>query len=425
MGKSLTFLHAADLHLGAPFRGLRALSSAWADRLLEAIPEAYDRLVDAAIKNKVDFVVFAGDIFDTARPSYADYTRFFDGVRRLGRESIPVYLCTGNHDPYTSWEHDFAALPDNAHMFTAPDPSFYLFERDGEPLCVLGGRGYYNQTWPSSVCVADGLTRADANRALGKRAEHAPFGVAVAHTGMTFDMRNAPVEPERLTACGFDYWACGHIHAKMLIPPENPKLGYSGCIQGRDIKETGERGAYLITLDESAPTTARFLPCASVVWERLEVNVEDCASLAEIVDKVLRELFHANGMAQCEEMCVRVTLSGATELHELLERPGVIEDMRKQLNTSYAEFFCDALIDSTTRPIDREALRSEAMFPAVLMQAADVMREGADDVAAYLQDEFVARGLSLSSKSAADIRSLVDQAENLALDLLLKEDDRS
>ena len=65
MSKRVTFIHAADLHLGAPFRGLRALSSKWANRLLTAIPESYDRMVDAAIARDVDFVVVSGDIFDS------------------------------------------------------------------------------------------------------------------------------------------------------------------------------------------------------------------------------------------------------------------------------------------------------------------------------------------------------------------------
>ena len=71
MPEHVTFIHAADLHLGAPFRGLRALSDAWAARLLSALAEAYDRVIDAAIARDADFVVMAGDVFDTARPSTA------------------------------------------------------------------------------------------------------------------------------------------------------------------------------------------------------------------------------------------------------------------------------------------------------------------------------------------------------------------
>ena len=141
-----TFIHAADLHLGAPFRGLRALSSSWADRMVASIPESYDRVVASAIENQVDFVIISGDIFDMAHPSYADFLCFFDGLKRLDAAGIRVYLCTGNHDPYTSWQADFAELPANTYMFPADKPGFVVHYRDGEPLVLLGGRGYYNQT---------------------------------------------------------------------------------------------------------------------------------------------------------------------------------------------------------------------------------------------------------------------------------------
>ena len=114
MTESLTFIHAADIHIGAPVRGLRALSEAWGRRLAEAIPQAWDRVVDAAIDRNVDFVVVAGDIFDSVRASYRDYSRFFQGLWRLDEQGIPSYLCTGNHDPLSLWQQDFFALPPSA-----------------------------------------------------------------------------------------------------------------------------------------------------------------------------------------------------------------------------------------------------------------------------------------------------------------------
>ena len=77
MTESLTFLHTADLHLGAPFRGLAKVSPAWAARLVQAIAEAFDRVIDTAVSRKVDFVVISGDVFDASRASYGDYLRFF------------------------------------------------------------------------------------------------------------------------------------------------------------------------------------------------------------------------------------------------------------------------------------------------------------------------------------------------------------
>ena len=424
MGERLTFLHAADIHLGAPFRGLRAVSEAWANRLIAAIPEAFNRLIDAAIRENVDFAVFAGDVFDTSRPSYADYALFFNGLSRLRDAGIRAYLCTGNHNPYTSWERDFGELPDGATMFSAERPSFELFERDGAPLCVLAGRGYYNQTWPSDVPISEGLTRRTAEEVLGPRAVQAPFGVGVAHTGLLFDPKNAGCDPAELLQAGFDYWALGHIHKKMLISPDNPRIGYSGCIQGRDIEETGERGAYFVTLEEGAAPAVRFVPTASVVWQQLRVDVADCPNLPFIVEKVLRELFRANGTAHCEEMIARVTLEGATPLHETLARPGVVEDLRAEINASFTEFFCDALIDHTRAVVNAADLRAEGMFPAELLKTAEHLCADSENLSAFLQDAFLARGLSVPSFSEEEIAQIADDARGLALDLLLREDDR-
>lgn len=428
MSRKLTFIHAADLHFGAPFRGLRALSDVWANRLLTAIPEAYDRLIDAAVSRRVDFVIIAGDIFDGARASYGDYLKFFEGLKRLDGENIPVYLVTGNHDPYTSWQHDFFAFPPNTTMFSADKPDFALFERDGEPLCLLGGRGYYNQAWPADVDIAEGVTRRAAEAALEEThpgASSAPFSIGVLHTGLDIDMAKAPTDPHALLHAGMDYWALGHIHMRHVFPSrDDPRVVFPGCIQGRDINETGERGAFLVTLTRDAPNKLEFIPTASVVWQRMDVDVGDCMTLPDITDKIMRALFQENGKAHCEEMCARITLTGASPLHAVLERPGVLEDLRKHINDSYALFFCDALIDATRQPRDKEALRHEKLFPAVFLNVARSLRADPAEELSYLQEEFLNKNLQLPNSSVRHIDELAEAAENHVLDLLAKEEER-
>lgn len=427
MRRQLTFIHAADLHLGAPFRGLRALSDVWANRLLSAIPEAFDRIIDLAINRSVDFVVFAGDIFDDARASYSDYLHFFEGLRSLNKAGIPVYMCTGNHDPFTSWQHDFFALPPNTTMFGADKPTFAAYERDGEVLCLLGGRGYYNQTWPADEDIAAGVTRAAGEAALADTVTHptqVPFAVGVLHTGLDLDAVKAPTNPTALLRAGMDYWALGHIHVKYAYPSvADPRIVFSGCIQGRDVKETGERGCFLVTLTEDAKNEIEFIPTASVVWQRMDVDVSDCANVADVTDKIMRELFRVNGKAHCEEMCVRITLTGMTSLHSVFARPGVMEDLRKHINDGYPLFFCDALIDATCRPRDVGALRREGLFPAVFLQVADAQRENRDDEIAYIQEEFLKKNIQLPSAYTRRIDDLASDAQNLVLDLLGKEDE--
>ena len=428
MAERLTFIHAADLHLGAPFRGLRALSDAWAARLLTALSEAYDRVIEAALTREVDFVVMAGDIFDNARPSYGDYLHFFAGLRRLEEAGILVYLITGNHDPYTSWQHDSFSLPSNAGMLPGDRPGFALYERDGRPLCIVGGRGYYNQTWPADECIAEGVTRRAAEEALVQRypeVASAPFAIGVLHTGLNLDNLKAPVAPSTLMNAGMDYWALGHIHLRYAYPSfEDPRLVFSGCIQGRDINETGERGIYHVTLTEGARNTIEPIPTASVVWQRMRVDVSDCANLPAVTDKIMRELFRENGKAHCEEMVSRITLVGSTHLHAMLERDDIRADLRKHLNDSYPAFFCDALLDATVEPRDKDALRREGLFPAVFLQVADAQRSNPDDEIAYLQEEFLAKGMQLPSACTRLVDDLSAEAENLVLDLLSQGEDR-
>lgn len=148
MARSVTFIHAADLHLGAPFRGLRAVSPVWADRLVKSIPDAYRKLIDETIREQVDFLIIAGDAFDASHPSYADFCLFRDGLERLHDANIPVYFCTGNHDPYARWAGEYGDLPENVHLFDPHEANYFIYEKEGESLAVLGGRSYYTQAWP-------------------------------------------------------------------------------------------------------------------------------------------------------------------------------------------------------------------------------------------------------------------------------------
>lgn len=425
MGRRLTFIHAADLHLGAPFRGLRGLSEAWATRLLRTIGESYNRIIDEAINRKVDFVVIAGDMFDSSRASYSDFVHFCEGLQRLANKDIPVYMVTGNHDPFTSWQKDFGALPSNTTMLSAEHPDFRVFERAGEPQCIIAGRGYYNQTWPMDECIASGLTRKAAEQALREAYPNVsaiPFSVGILHTGLDLDPIKAPVRPSELMAAGIDYWALGHIHMRFVGPSaDNPRYVFSGCIQGRDIKETGSRGCYEVTLEEGKPNKISFIPTASVVWQQMDVDVSRAASLTDIADQVMRELFKLNGKAHCEEMCTRISLVGKTPLHDKLCRADVLSDLRKQINDSYAQFFCDALVNKTLAVRDKKALKAEKLFPSVLMSAAARQRTNKDETANYLQDEFIKAQVKEPALSSEQIKQLSIEAEDMVLDLLTQE----
>lgn len=424
MTSKVRFIHAADLHLGAPIRGVCDASPDWAARLQRAIPEAYERVIDAALAREVDFVVLAGDVFDTLRPSYGDYLRFFEGLERLDAAGIPAYLVTGNHDPFTLWGRGIERLPESARMLGVGGPEFALFERDGEPLCLIGGRSYYNQTWSSDESISAGITRAAAEEALGLRAAQAPFSVAVIHTGLDRDLSKAPAEPETLLASDIDYWACGHLHRFTALPCEDDaRIVFPGCAQARDIRETGERGCCLVELGgRDASLMSRrschveFIPTSSIVFQQVEVDVSACQTLADVVRLVQAELFHENGKVHCDEMVVRVTLAGETSLHEFLMRREVVDDLRNHVNNAYPTFFCDVLADQT-RPLRGKGAPA-GTFPAVVAGIAEEERGREDVLVNFAQSELVKRGIAVPASLARQAGALNDEAERIVLDLL-------
>ena len=86
------FLHAADIHLDSPLRGLPEHDGCTAARIRGATREAFDGLVTFAIDEAVDFVVIAGDLYDGDWKDYRTGLFFVERMGRLREAGIPVYL---------------------------------------------------------------------------------------------------------------------------------------------------------------------------------------------------------------------------------------------------------------------------------------------------------------------------------------------
>lgn len=411
-------------------RGFGDLSPEWEERLLEAIPKAYDRVIDAALSRKVDFVVLAGDMFDTSRASYGDYLHFFEGLQRLDEAGIPSFLIGGNHDPFSSWGGSLGRLPASSRFLGGESPEFVLFERDGEPLCLIGARGYSTQAWPIDEPIAGGISRAEAIEALKlahPKAADAPFCIGVIHTGLDIDQSKAYSDPAALLNSDVDYWACGHLHKRNALPSaERPRIVFPGCTQGRDLKEAGVRGCYVVDMareaDELEPRVSlEFVPTANVVFHTMRIDVSTCVTLAEAAKLIQNGLFHENGRDHCEQMVVRIVLEGETDLHGYLRKPDVLQAMRKRINDAYPMFYCDALVDRTTPKRDRDAMKAEGLFAAHVLRVSDLQQMRSDEMVNYLQSEFVKRGIEIPSALPSRLGDFAQAAETLVLDLLEEE----
>ncbi len=274
------FLHMSDVHLDTPFRGI---AKAWPDLqrvLQESSFASFRRLVDIAIQETVDFVIVAGDLYDSRDHSMRARLEAARQFARLGRVGIDVYLAHGNHDPF---DGDGVRWPDNVHVFPAGQVSRFEVVRNGQLVTEIQGMSY-----PESA-VKDNWVPAFRPDATS------PFHIAVLHTnvdGQPGHDNYAPARLSEMVASGFDYWALGHVHTRAVLA-ENPWVVYPGNVQGRHINEPGIKGAYVVDVRSPGEVQLTFRAASVVVFERVALDasqVEDEAALAEQVEGAMESL---------------------------------------------------------------------------------------------------------------------------------------
>jgi len=95
------FIHAADIHLDSPLRGLSRYESAPSESIRNACRRAFENPVDLAIEAKVAFILLAGALSDGDLTDYSTGIFLSKQMGRLGRNNIRVFAVAGNHDAAT------------------------------------------------------------------------------------------------------------------------------------------------------------------------------------------------------------------------------------------------------------------------------------------------------------------------------------
>ena len=142
MPRKIRFLHAADLHLGSLLHTADKLPAGLRELAAEATMTAFSRICAAAVANRVDFLLFAGDLYDREARSIRAARFLAEKCRELAEEGIPVFIIAGNHDPRRE-EGEFFDLPGNVWVFSA-DEAECREVRDGKGKLVarVAGQSY-------------------------------------------------------------------------------------------------------------------------------------------------------------------------------------------------------------------------------------------------------------------------------------------
>ncbi|EBF6244502.1 exonuclease SbcCD subunit D [Listeria monocytogenes] len=261
--KEIQFLHMADLHLDSPFIGLSTLPQPLFSAIQESTFQSLERITTVAIKEAVDFVLIAGDIYDSEDQSVRAQARFAKEMKRLEAANIPVFMIHGNHD-FIEKHKEKLALPSNVHVFSEQVEVMSYKTVTGVSVNIYGFS--YNERHIRSSRVGEYKIQGDAD-----------FHIALLHGSEVSSSEEhdvyAPFRVQEISKKGFDYWALGHIHKRQLLA-ESPSIYYPGNIQGRNRKESGEKGASIITLSE-ASTTIDFIGTSPIIWEEAVITLPE------------------------------------------------------------------------------------------------------------------------------------------------------
>ncbi|MCA9134166.1 MAG: DNA repair exonuclease, partial [Planctomycetales bacterium] len=147
------FIHAADIHLDSPLRGLEQYEGAPVDEIRAATRRALENLVELAIERAVDFVLIAGDLYDGAWKDYNTGLYFVSQIARLREAGIPTYMITGNHDAENKMTKSLP-LADNPNgtkvMLSSRQAETIVLEDLG---VAIHGRGFASPSVSENVVV--------------------------------------------------------------------------------------------------------------------------------------------------------------------------------------------------------------------------------------------------------------------------------
>jgi DNA repair exonuclease SbcCD nuclease subunit len=403
----MKILHAADIHLDSPMAGLAAYENAPVSELQLATRHALSNLIELALEEQVDLLLLAGDIFDGDWPHYGTGLHFISEMARLREAGIPVVMVAGNHDADSKLTKALS-YPENVQVLDTRTPQTVTLENLG---VAVHGQGY------PTPAVTENLAR-DYPPALGGLTN-----IGLLHTsadGRPGHERYAPCTVSTLVAHGYDYWALGHVHRREVLA-EDPPIVFPGNLQGRGLRETGPKGATLVTIEDSAVSHEhRILDV--VRWEYLRVDVTGCTTREGACEHIAATVRRAAEEASGRLLAARVQLGGVCEAHRALAADP--ERLRYEVIAAATDVVGEAVwiegVELSTTPVRELASGGEDAIGELIAELDEFSDADAIDALAPLANVLPAAVLAeFDPVDAQTVRTLITEvAQSLPAMLL-------
>ena len=267
----MIFSHISDTHLGLTQYGLQERE--------DDVYSAFNESIDTSIKDHVDFVIFAGDIFHVPNPSGTAILQMANALKRLKQNNIDSFFVLG--------EHDISRVRSAPIPYVYHNLDFSRYVGQGKPITHKG------------VLIAgfDKIRRGEMSQYLDKFAEldkaisqHPGHKILIMHQGIAEVNQYAGELASTDLPKNFTYYAMGHLHDKFLkqFSHLGGPVAYPGSIEmttSEGIKET-QKGFYQVDISssEARPNWIK-LDTRPQLSEKVEFN-----DLSESITKMLEKI---------------------------------------------------------------------------------------------------------------------------------------
>ena len=411
------FIHCSDLHIDSPFKGFSSVEHSLVEILRQSTYQAFQNIVELALKEEVEAVLIAGDIYDGAEKSLEAQLKFRRGLQKLSDAEIDTFIVHGNHDPLDSWSASLE-WPERVHVFSGTQMECLPVERNGVVKAYVHGISYPKRD------VTENLAQ-KFSRGNGEG-----FAIGLLHSNVGHQSGHdnyAPCSMDDLIAAKMDYWALGHIHRFCVLRESNPAVVYSGNSQARHMRESGEKGCCLVTLNKNIVPLIQFIPVDAVRYIQGEADLSGTITLEEVIHIVRSKCEYFADQTNQRDVFIDLSLNGRTQVHSELQRGDTLQGLQGEIRTYFQgrtpSIWLNLKLD-TAGIYDVESLREGKDFIADLVNLFDVegKRESFEDLKEVLKPAFETwQGKKyLCDLSDEEIKGFLAQAKSLCLDKLLK-----
>jgi DNA repair exonuclease SbcCD nuclease subunit len=357
--KPIKFIHTGDLHLGQRIHYATEPPKEIQEALSNAVFESFVKLCKTAQQEAVDFLLIAGDVYDSVSRSVKANQFFIQQCKQLNFYNIAIYVIAGNHDPLIEGQELFN-LPENVHIFDSKKPESIEHRRNGEAIALIIGQSYQRK-WEQRKMHQD----------YDVLASELPT-IAMLHTQLSLSEQHyVPASvTELVSQTAIDYWALGHIHQQRIIQGVHPVIAYCGTPQGCDFGECGRGGALMVEMATKTDINITPIDLASVniIEETIDISDKGYTTLSDL-EACLLEKTNQIQQQQGDERgkLVRWRIQGKSELKKVIEEKEqaeveltLLQLLNEQSGIDNRDFIWhDAIHFHLQRPVDYTALKAQ------------------------------------------------------------------